>query len=197
MKLVFNKKVVLLLGALLVVVASTLGLLIRAWLTDEEATPEKVVTVGDVEFTWAGDIAPIEDYVVPGQNLVTTPFTLTNSSTVSTELRVQIEAVYGALDTDAMDLLLITFGEESGWVLNATDGYYYYQGTNAALSAGKYTIAAGTQVLNFITSIILDGSQVGNDFTNTDFSFTFTFQAKQNDYITWAEMGSIDFTTGI
>lgn len=197
MKLVFNKKVILLLGALLVVAASALGLLIRAWLTDEEATPDKVVTVGDVEFAWAGDINPVEDYVVPGQNLVTTPFTLTNASTVATELRVKIEVVYGAGDTNGIDLVDITFGEALGWVYNETDGYHYYQGTNATLESGKYKIAAGTQTLNFVSSIVLDGSQVGNDFTNTAFTFTFTFQAKQNDYIAWSEMGSIDFETGL
>ncbi|MFA7367593.1 MAG: hypothetical protein WC008_04720 [Bacilli bacterium] len=197
MKLVFNKKVVLLLGALLVVVASALGLLIRAWLTDEELTPEKTVTVGNVEFVWAGDIGPVVGYVVPGQNLVTEPFTLTNASTVATELRVKIEVVYGAGDTNGIDLVDITFGEASGWVYNETDGYHYYQGTDATLESGKYKIAAGTQTLNFVSSIVLDGSQVGNGFTDTAFTITFTFQAKQNDYIAWSDMGSIDFTEGI
>ena len=198
MKLVFNKKVVLLLGALLVVVASALGLLIRAWLTDEELTPEKTVTVGNVEFAWDGDIGPVVGYVVPGQNLVTEPFTLTNASTVATELRVKIEVVYGAGDTNGIDLVDITFGETDGWVYNETDGYYYYQGDEAEFDeVSKYTISAGTQEIAFVSSIVLDGSQVGNDFTNTAFTITFTFQAKQNDYIAWSDMGSIDFTEGI
>lgn len=190
-----RKKIIILLGTLLLVVAGGLGLAIRAWLTDENEIEGSVITVGKVKFSFEGNIIS-SGYVVPGQNLVTTPFVLTNQSNVGTELRVKIDATYGSSNTNAISYILLGFGESNGWELKA-DGYYYYKGSSSTLTSGKNIILAGSQSIQFINNIKLDGSKVGNAFSNEIFKFTFTFQAKQSDYVTWAEMESIDFTTGL
>lgn len=178
-------KIIILLGALLLVVASGLGLAIRAWLTDEKETGPKEITVGDVKFIWVGDIVNT-GVIVPGQELVTTEFKLANQSNVSTQLRVRIEVTYGQTSTDGFDLVDFVF---SGTWTKVGD-YYYYNDRSGVISPE-------TEEVLFISSIKLNGGKVGNTFANEKFNFKFTFQAKQSDYVNWDDMGSIDFTTGL
>jgi hypothetical protein len=164
---------------------------VTAWLTDTDTSGPQTFTVGDVEFALSGAATTVTP-VVPGQELVATKYTLTNASTVSTELRVKITIVtsYPSADTDAKSLVLMTLG--SNWGAE-TGGYYYYSVSSDPI------IVAGTQALDFLTSLKLDGSKVGNPYTAATFTVTIMFEAKQADYVTWTELGtaSIDFTTGI
>ncbi len=165
---------------------------VTAWLTDTDTTGPSTFTVGDVEYTWGGALTS-STAVVPGEELVTTTFTLTNSSTVSSELRFKITAVvdYPSANTDALDKLLITLG--SNWVKDGD--YYYYKVGDPA----DPVIVAGTQVLNVITNLKLDGSKVGNAYTGATFSITLMFEAKQAQYVTWTQLGTagINFSTGL
>ncbi|MDD4212271.1 MAG: hypothetical protein PHY42_02600 [Bacilli bacterium] len=164
---------------------------VTAWLTDTDTSGPQTFTVGDVEFALSGAATTVTP-VVPGQELVATKYTLTNASTVSTELRVKITIVtsYPSVDEDAKSLVLMTLGSNWG---TETDGYYYYSVSSNPI------IVAGTQALDFLTSLKLDGSKVGNPYTAATFTVTIMFEAKQADYVTWTELGSasIDFTTGI
>lgn len=188
-----SKGLILTLALGLVLVIGVTATLIAAWLTDTDTTDDTVFTVGDIQYTWAGAVIT-DTYVVPGQNLIGTTYTLTNGSNVGSELRVKVTAVssHTGYTTDALSLLTITLAED--WS-ELTSGYYYYQGVEA--TEGKYIIVAGTQELDVLTSIIIDGAQVGNSFSGETFTITFTFEAKQADYVTWAELATVDFETGL
>lgn len=164
---------------------------VTAWLTDTDTSGPQTFTVGDVEFALTGAATTVTP-VVPGQELIATKYTLTNASTVSTELRVKITVVtsYPSADTDAKSIVTMVLGDNWG---TETSGYYYYSVDSNPV------IAAGTQALDFITSLKIDGSKVGNLYTGATFTVTIMFEAKQADYVTWAELGTanINFTTGL
>lgn len=180
---------------LIMALAVTLGLItggVLAWLTDTKTTPEKTLTVGDVTFIWTeGEIT--SDNVVPGQNVITTAFNLMNTSNVESELRLLINITYleGEIPTDASNLVDYTLA--SGWVLE-TDGYYYYR--PGVEVDGKYPIAPTTNV-DVLSELSLDGSLVGNSFSGKVFTISIIFEAKQANYVTWAQLGTIDFETGL
>lgn len=165
---------------------------VTAWLTDTDTSGPHTFTVGKVEYTWAGAaLDTTTTPAVPGQELVATDFTLTNASTVESELRfsLAITTNYPADATDALSLVDVTLG--ANWVYNETDHYYYYVVSTDPI------IAAGTQSIDVLTSAIIDGALVGNVYATKTFTITMIFQAKQADYVAWADLGSISFSTGI
>lgn len=180
---------------LIIGLAVTLGVItgvIAAWLTDTDTTPSQTFTVGEVTYEWTAGTF-VSGPVVPGQNVIDDPYHLTNTSNVASELRLQITITYpvGGTPTDATSL--VTYTLDSNWVLDT--GYYYYR-AGTADAEGKYPIAAATSV-NGITGLALNGALVGNDFVGVVFTVTMTFQAKQNDYVAWSDLGLISFTTGL
>lgn len=191
-----GNKIILLGGLLLILVGLTISFMV-AWLTDTKETEETTFTVGKVELTWSGEM--INSPVVPGQNLVNTSYTLTNSSNVKTELRVKITITSSLLETDATDYVILTLGE--GWVKN--NDYWYYQGLDTEEiiedEVTKYKIAPTITSIEVVKSIILDGTKVGNTFSETTFNVQLMFEAKQSDYVTWEQLGTanIDFSKGI
>jgi hypothetical protein len=190
-----NKKyIILIIIALIFVVAVTTSV-IRAWLTDTKKTSDSVFTIGDITYEWDGEQETGK--IVPGQNLIKTVYTLTNSSTIYSELRVKIEVTSAYLDGDAISYVQIQM--DTGWVLE--DGHWYYRGAETVqVTEGditKYNIQPLNQVIKTINSISLDGSKVGNDFSGSTFTLIFTFQAKQSDYVTWSDLGQLNFETGL
>lgn len=191
-----GKKIILLSGLLLILVSLTISFM-AAWLTDTKETEETTFTVGKVEFTWSGEM--INSPVVPGQNLVNTSYTLTNSSNVKSELRVKITITSSLLETDATDYVILTLG--NGWIKD--NDYWYYQGSDTEEiiedDVTKYKIAPTLTSIEVVKSIILDGTKVGNTFSETTFNVQLMFEAKQSDYVTWEQLGTanIDFSKGI
>lgn len=177
---------------LILALAGALGIVtggILAWLTDTQTTPAQTFTVGEVSYTWTSGSFALSP-VVPGQNIIATPYNLINTSNVDSELRMDITITYGAA-MDATNLVIYTL--DNNWELEG-DGFFYYRaGTEVD---GKYPIAPFTNI-DVITGLSLDGSLVGNDFSNVEFTVTMTFYAKQSDFVTWAQLGSINFTTGL
>ncbi|MCK9493676.1 MAG: hypothetical protein M0Q00_04855, partial [Acholeplasmataceae bacterium] len=53
--------------------------------------------------------------------------------------------------------------------------------------------------IEVITSMILNGWTVGNEYENAEFKVTLVFEAKQEKHVTWEELGTaeINFTTGL
>lgn len=206
-----NKKILFMsLGLLLIV--STLVVSISAWLTDTKQTPDTTFSVGDVKYTIVSDFIA-DGIIVPGQELiantneVTVPISLTNSSTVNSELRVRVivtKKEFGGADpapvvTD-LDSMFKTsingsFVLDSGWIKHATEtNTWYYE-----VDTGDPVIPAGTQSFNVLSSLKLDGAKVGNDYVNDILTIKFIFEAKQAKYVTWDELASatIDFSTGL
>jgi hypothetical protein len=182
----------------LFLVISLFSTAIFAFLFDEQETESIVFTVGNVEFLWQGSLID-DDLVVPGQPLIETPFVLVNQSTITTELRLKIDVQSSLLGTiELEDMFMFILGE--GWVLES-DNYYYYRGdeTDQTSSPGKYLIPIdiGAELI-VLDSISLDGFKVKNPQSNQTVTLTFTFQAKQGDYVDWLTLGqgSYDFNIG-
>ena len=189
-----KKKFIAILALLFLAIAALTANLIVAWLTDTAQTGPTKFQLGDVEFTWDGEVR--QDLVVPGENIVATDYTLVNKSTIRTELRFKIEIYSEYLDDDGSDYVILTI--DDGWVLE-DDGFYYYRGSDTVVEEDKYKILPETETITVITGIELDGSKVGNDFSSSSFTITLVFEAKQSDYVDWDTLGqsNIDFSTGL
>ena len=206
-----NKKIVFLsLGLLLIV--TTLVISISAWLTDTADTGETTFTVGDVSYTLNGGFIPSQ-IVVPGQELLNDPLTLTNASTVSSELRIKVEYTFkkesestsgtweDVVVTDGLSDLLLTsdapaggFSLSSDWEENLNgqpEGFWYYSPT------GGTVVTAGTQTIPILADLMLDGNKVGNNYSKHQLNILITIQAKQSEYVNWSTLGSINFSTGL
>ena len=197
-----NKKMI---GLFLIVLAALVLITtytISAWLTDTETTGETTFTIGKVVYTWSGSLKEFEEneHIVPGQELVYEPFALTNASTVSSELRFKFTSTIDASPEidDARGYLLTVF--DGNWYYDVSDDYYYYRGDISPVTEDeveKYKIPANNQKLSVLTSLKLDGSKVGNDFRLLELTIEMVFEAKQSDYVTWQQLGTIIFSTGL
>ncbi len=197
-----NKKMI---GLFLIVLAALVLITtytISAWLTDTKTTGKTTFTIGQVVYTWSGSLKEFDEneHIVPGQELVDEPFALTNDSTVSSELRFKFTSTINADPeiTDAREYLLTAFDED--WYYNASDDYYYYRGDITPVTEDeveKYKISADNQELSVLTSLKLDGSKVGNEFRLLNLTIEMVFEAKQSDYVTWQQLGTINFSTGL
>lgn len=190
------KKSVYLVMALLLAGIGFATYKVVAWLTDTGTSGKVDFTVGEVKYTWGGELISNSNKVVPGQPLIDEEFTLTNGSNVDSQLRVKIELSVSPLKSGdtVSDLVAMTLGDN--W---HKDGDYYYY-ADAVGNAQTYKIlATDTTPIDVITALSLEGSKVGNFYAGATFSITLTFEAKQEAYVTWAQLGTanIDFGTGL
>lgn len=186
-----------LLSLSMILTLTLLATTIYAYYFDQKDTGSVDLTLGEVSFTWTGSL--ITDFVMPGQELVDTTFTLNNQSTVETELRFSVAASTSLLGTVDIEDIFSTYVFDSDWVLEV-DGYYYYRGldTDSTSEPGKYKIPTNVLQIPVLSSLQLDGYAIRNEHVGQTVSFTLTFQAKQGPFIDWATLGSTnyDFSTG-
>lgn len=186
-----------LLSLSMILTLTLLATTIYAYYFDQKDTGSVDLTLGEVSFTWTGSL--ITDFVMPGQELVDTTFTLNNQSTVETELRFSVTASTSLLGTVDIEDIFSTYVFDSDWVLEV-DGYYYYRGldTDSTSEPGKYKIPTNVLQIPVLSSLQLDGYAIRNEHVGQTVSITLTFQAKQGPFIDWATLGSTnyDFSTG-
>ena len=192
-----SKLIVLIVSLVVVLAAATYGIT-SAWLTDTDNEAE-TFTMGDVSYTLSGALIANTNPIVPGQDLVGTDFVVTNASTVASQLRIQITytTVSGGTPTTGIVYTGATGGDgiitdisASTWTYSNN---YWYLGATA-----DDTIAVNTTAYTMFTSLSYNGALIGNDYqAATGLTITITFQAKQDGYVDWADMGSIDFSTGL
>lgn len=192
-----SKLIVLIVSLVVVLAAATYGIT-SAWLTDTDNEAE-TFTMGDVSYKLSGALIANTNPIVPGQDLVGTDFVVTNASTVASQLRIQITytTVSGGTPTTGIVYTGATGGDgiitdisASTWTYSEN---YWYLGATA-----DDTIAVNTTAYTMFTSLSYNGALIGNDYqAATGLTITITFQAKQDGYVEWADMGSIDFSTGL
>lgn len=186
-----------LLSLSMILTLTLLATTIYAYYFDQKDTGSVDLTLGEVSFTWTGSL--ITDFVMPGQELVDTTFTLNNQSTVETELRFSVTTSTSLLGTVDIEDIFSTYVFDSDWVLEV-DGYYYYRGldTDSTSEPGKYKIPTNVLQIPVLSSLQLDGYAIRNEHVGQTVSITLTFQAKQGPFIDWATLGSTnyDFSTG-
>ena len=177
-----------------------------AWFTQEGTDTSATFTAGEVKYTLnVSDLST--EKVVPGQNIFDGgSFAFTNQSTVTTNLRMQISytitpvktgvaTLEGSVSTTDNYLKLASAGswvENGGWLYygSATGGT---DDTTAKVAVGANPVVGAAGALN----VTLNGSTIGNDYQGAAIALEIKFQAKQSDYITWAEAASINFETGL
>lgn len=192
-RIILSSLVVLMVVALTYVVTN-----IGAWLTDTNTTGDMTFQIGEVKYELTGDLFGDIGYVVPGQDLADgNDLKIKNASNVDSNLRIKIEFTYGVNNQDAFDLLL---ADEDGFKLkddwkDSEDGFYYLKDTDE--TSGKIASDEFTTSISIVEKLVLDGSKVGNTFSNTTFTLKITFYAKQADHLNWSEVGNIDFSTGL
>lgn len=192
-----SKLIVLIVSLVVVLAAATYGIT-SAWLTDTDNEAE-TFTMGDVSYTLSGALIANTNPIVPGQDLVGTDFVVTNASTVASQLRIQITytTVSGGTPTTGIVYTGATGGDGIITDISAStwkySNNYWYLGATA-----DDTIAVNTIAYTMFTSLSYNGALIGNDYqAATGLTITITFQAKQDGYVEWADMGSIDFSTGL
>ena len=188
-----KKKIIVLCGVLIFALLGFIGTTV-AWLTST-GTKETTVTVGEVSYTITGDFVAT-GIVVPGQPLLSSTVTLTNNSTVKSQLRVLIDVKTEATENKLTEkhLLLETTGNWGTPVDATIDSeavqYYYYKGEEGIIDAGAV-------IDSFLSSLKFDGTKVGNAHAGQEVTITITFQAKQAEYVSWNDLTSYSFKTGL
>lgn len=199
-----NKKIVIALSLILVALIAASSVVTYAWLTSTGTSNSINYKVGDINYTITGPQVADNTYVVPGQQIAS-GFVITNSSNIETNLRVQFTITVDVTNAvnpgapkdwtigsnNSTDELILALN--TNWVLD-TDGYLYYGGKD--LEADD-VIAASTNPSSPIAGLQLNGALIGNDYSGAVITVQATFYAKQDAYIKWSEMGSINWTTGI
>lgn len=198
-----TKKSVIFLSIGVLFIAITLVATISAWLTDQDQTAPTTFTVGDIEYE-LNSYSFNTTNVVPGDNLISTPLIITNKSNIVSQLRVKLEITTSVAGSYTVENIFTrenqsAFALDTNWVSNE-DGYYYYKGKEQipgnSIPAKTDTSADNINVLSYLS---LNGSIVGNNFSNQTITLTITFQAKQYNHVTWETLGSqsINFSTGL
>ena len=169
-----------------------------AYFTDKKTTDDLTFTLGEVSYTLSGEVD--NAFVVAGVNLITNDISITNNSSIQTEVRVKI-TVSSSVFVNQLTLEDL-FGTgfytlDNGWVLDT--GYYYYRGSQSTeTTPGIFSIPPNNLLLPILTSVILDGYKFSNNHANGTINIQFVFEAKQADFITWQTLGdaNYDFTIG-
>jgi hypothetical protein len=199
-----NKKIVIALSLILVALIAASSVVTYAWLTSTGSSDSIKYKVGEINYTITGPQVADNTFVVPGDKIASN-FVITNSSNIDTNLRVKFTVTIDvtnakkpdaptnwtiASDKTTNQLILLVNSE---WVLD-TDGFLYYGGKD---KEADDVIEASTNPVSPIAGLQLNGDLIGNDYSGAVITVQATFYAKQDAYIKWSEMGSIDWTTGI
>lgn len=199
-----NKKIVLVLSLILLVLIGAFTTITYAWLTSTGSSDSIDYKVGNIDYTITGPAVEENTFVVPGQTIAS-DFTIVNKSNIDTNLKVQFTVtvdVTSAKNPQAAstftigdsddDHLLLTLN--SDWVLG-DDGFLYFGAID--VETLEDVIAANTNPSSPIVGLKLNGDLIGNDYSGAVITIEATFYAKQDAYVTWENLGSINWSTGI
>jgi hypothetical protein len=173
------------------------------WFAKLVVVPKGEIGVGDITYSMTGAFIANNTLIVPGQELIQTPFVLDNNSSIRSQIRMKItylgyvwngfevvpeEQVYVSSEDD---FLFATVGP--GFVV--TGDYWYF--TDDPLIAGpNYFLEPETGVFTLLSSVYLNGATTNIDFADEVIWIRITVEVKQADNVTWSELVNIDFSTG-
>ena len=193
-----NKKILILLITFLLT-ALTLITSTFAWITSLNRSGNIIFVTGEVKYVLTGSLEEY-DLIIPETPLIEDqPYVLTNQSSIDSELRIKILYQFSEEEIDENAWLL--FDEKSigdsptnklGGKLNSegtfsySDGFWYYSKDNNS------TILAGEEVqITILEELYANGLACGNnECSKKNLYIKLIFQAKQKNYVTWAELGS-------
>ncbi len=193
-------------GFLIIASLGILGITF-GWFVQSTTLPGGTVSVGDLRYELAGGFVE-DEIIVPGWELVDTPFVITNNSPIASQLRLKItytrvtvveevitpeeDYVYKGDEDDhlAVDFTSsFTFGDGDLTPDEYDDDYWYY---------GDYetVILAESGALDLIDSIYYDGYMTSIDYFSQSVTVTLLIEVKQADHVEWSELATYDFATG-
>lgn len=126
-----------------------------------------------------------EAYIVPGKELIKESYIMINTSTINIDLQMVIDVM---LDGHIIDPNVYKKEDNSFNVLILIDDLYRIEETNRYLLTN---IQPGTNI-NIISSLILNGLIVKNDYTGQQLSISISFSVKQSDHAEWSDIGILD-----
>jgi hypothetical protein len=159
--------------------------------------PAGQIGLGDLRFEPTGAFQENSLILVPSEDLVDIPFTLTNSSSITSQLRIQI--TYTKI-TNVNDSLVIQTINYSGDPLDHidvimnplfeyVDGYWYYNGESFILP-----IESGA--MDILSSLSYNGEYAGIDYSTQTVNVTLRIEVKQADNVTWEDLVDYNFSSG-
>lgn len=179
-----NKKIILGLSLVLVALFAIICGATYAWLTDTDNSKVISYEVGSVDYEIEIKVET-SNLVVPG-DVVSPEFTITNKSTVATNMRIMIEC--SNLDTDQYSISV-----DSNWV---NDGnYFYYKAKDDTTADNKDAIAANTPPTAPVISVSFVGDKITNKDAGKTLQLKITWQVKQDANIAWENIGSFEIKT--
>lgn len=163
----------LLVGLIILMIAAS-SFFVYALLIDTKTKGPVTFSLGKLEYELLGDIK--SGYIVPGENIVSTPYKITNKSTIETEIRVSVTFKLDGLVFNDFENVLNIFDEED-WTI---DGDYYQY---------KHSLSSNQEIILF-SELILDGFSVKSGFSGKKFNVIVTLQAKQKNHMEWSNIPS-------
>ncbi|PKK97622.1 MAG: hypothetical protein CVV56_05540 [Tenericutes bacterium HGW-Tenericutes-1] len=167
-----------------------------AWLSKQLTITSNTVSVGEILYVKSGSwISPTEP-IVPNTDLIAEDFILDNQSSIPSQMRViitytkyaSIEDVTGTVTTYSNTLDHISVSMPTEFVYSS--GYWYYTATD-------YSIPAVSGPITIVSSLYFDGDIVSIDYASKNVTITITIQVKQANNVTWNDLTSYNFETGL
>ena len=175
-------------------IAYTLG-----WIAPLDIITTNHVVVGDLDYTLSGSFITDETIIVPGTELIDTPFAVDNDSSIPSMLRMQVTyttyAYVGEVLTPSITIYrggsteALYVGFASGFVCPEGEDYWYMTDLTHVFSADS-----GSQDL--VLSLYYDGENTTIDFQGQDVTVKLTIQVSQSDHVNWTTLANYDFATG-
>lgn len=189
-----KKKSLLLLSILLLVVFAAATGVTYAWLTYKGTTGEFEYIIGTVDYE-IQDPSATQGYIVPSQEIFS-GLTIENKSNVDTNLRAKftvtatlngqtVDWTIGSDENNDEILLTLNGNNNSTWVYNESDGYYYFNSINE--TDGNIP-STETNIECFFTNLVLNGELIKNQHSNISVTISLTFEAKQAKYVLWNQI---------
>ena len=163
-----------------------------AWIAYSESLGSGTISVGEIEYTYNGAFINGSETIFPNKELLDSPITVDNQSTIDTQLRLTIS--YTLIDDlstttkvykdEASDDLAVVFDD----VFLLDGDYWYYQATDYSITS--------TGLINLISSVYYDGNAASNEYASQNVEISILMQVKQADNVTWIDLATYDFNTG-
>lgn len=170
----------------------------QAWFV-AGSSKHQYLTSGNINYLFEGSLVEEQEEttIIPGVELVETPFTIENFSNIDTQIRIKIECSYYDENnvfvedelfdaTDANAIIDITFDEE--WI-SETDGYFYYKGTDFVVQTAD---SDNTEKIPVINSLKFDSYETTIYNSGKTCSVNIVFETKQADYVTWNQLAVVE-----
>jgi len=166
------------------------------WFANVLNLNDGIISVGDLRYSETGAFITDDQVLQPGEELLDTAITLTNTSPIDSQMRVKISYTKITRPVDVLVIETVDYADSDDHLAVVFDstfvfssGYWYYNATDAVISANS-------GLIEIISSIYYDGDLTGIDYSGQTIEVTITIEVKQNDNVTWSELTSYDFSTG-